>query len=1096
MKRRIFTLASMLLVVWLFASTIARAQEPDENNVVDGTFEVDREAAGVTRVEQPRITIPSSPLAPTLDVPLDIVLVQDETGSMADDISSLRSLAPQIWDGIDALTSADFQMSVVGFRDYARSPWGNSADWVYRRIVDLTPSRDAFVSAVNLLTAYGGYDEPESQYPALYYSLTRTHPCIDSNGDGDCLDSFDTSQGQQSSFRSGARKIILLATDASFHDPLDTSGYPGPTPSAVVDSLINNRAVVIGLVPGGAGRIPEVDALAAATGGSTQNTGSSGQAIAEAIISALGSIHAIDPVLSSVEVSAASVPADGTTAVEITVTLRDTEGVPVPGRTVLLTSSRGALDIIEQSDVPTDDNGRLTVTARSFMPGTATFTAIDVVDNILLSQRPAVEFVGEVVAPGEALQRSIDLLHNYSIRALDNINRTVSDAGEDGDYFATTLTMDAARLAVDAVLGFARSTQTVREAYKPAVTMKMSGIMMEEGVGWARIEYFKATWFSAGNLFNTAWRDAIRNSDWAGLTVPVLEDGWSYYGAELVEDAVVEEVGFSVVREVLGRIMPLPGGLSQISQILNDDIPALREALGEQHGLVLAGVPPMPDDVEQAYADDVRQRAMAALILSGTLEHQYRLLESARISHDSIGGGWEVFILKFVAKTAATATFDGPGAAAVEGFTRAFDLYLDAKRIQASGRAYLAAPGILKGGAEAAELIYQNEASGLDRITTQLPPRALSGVIQDVRHYSAGRGGGPLWFEDGSYSEVDLLNTGTERTVYQLLTEYSYFDRLLGLPWAYVPLVEEDIIVLSPGETATVRVDYKDQELGGSPDEGSNLSVNVLARNESGTFFIDFDGSEWHPRRVSSSPRIPLSPVDTELPGIANPLDLYVTAADAADTFEARFWIANPFTTTITTTITQTLPAAAILVDTDGTVNGSTVAWQHTIAATDLVSATITFQYPAVPGAELQLPAAEMSFVEPNSGEVAVTTSNVPTFVKPLPVDIRSEPAVTSFAVDATMPVTVTNLTGADVAGTLKLRVLDDGAAILYEEERLFGLDALGTSQIAFDLPGQLRPGWHRVELWVEIAGGNALAYSDLYQINGSQSFLPALQRR
>ncbi|MBI3240823.1 MAG: carboxypeptidase regulatory-like domain-containing protein [Chloroflexi bacterium] len=238
-----------------------------------------------------QVTTEFAPVA--LTVPLEIALLQDETGSMWDDVDTLKRLAPQIWDSVVDIGIAGFRMGVAGFRDYGYYPyfWGGPDDWVYRRRANLTNSRTAFVSGVNALTAGGGSDWPESQYAALHYLMTPSHPCIDSNGDGDCLDSGDTPIGQQLSFRAGVLRIILLATDAPFHDPIDTFGYPGPNVNTVVNDLLENQAIVIGLVPGGAGVIPEVDYLASITGGSTQNTGSTGDDVAEAIINALGSIE-------------------------------------------------------------------------------------------------------------------------------------------------------------------------------------------------------------------------------------------------------------------------------------------------------------------------------------------------------------------------------------------------------------------------------------------------------------------------------------------------------------------------------------------------------------------------------------------------------------------------------------------------------------------------------------------------------------------------------------------------------------------------------------------------------------------------------------
>lgn len=249
------------------------------------------------RDEQPSpalVTSPSSaPSNIVIDVPLDIVLLQDETGSMGDDIGALRALAPQIWDSIAAVSTAGFRMSVAGFGDYARSPWGSSSDSVYRLTQNFTTSRDAFTNGVGILKASGGNDTPESQYPALYYTLTPSHPCIDTNGDGDCSDRNDTPIGQQPSFRSGAKRIILLATDAPFHAPETTPRYPGPSGDTVRNALRATNTAVIGLVPGGAGRIAQVDDLALQTGGSVQNTGSSGQDVAQAIAQAIGEFGSV-----------------------------------------------------------------------------------------------------------------------------------------------------------------------------------------------------------------------------------------------------------------------------------------------------------------------------------------------------------------------------------------------------------------------------------------------------------------------------------------------------------------------------------------------------------------------------------------------------------------------------------------------------------------------------------------------------------------------------------------------------------------------------------------------------------------------------------
>ena len=115
----------------------------------------------------------------TIDVPLDVVVLQDETGSMGGTIEQLRNLTPQIWDSLNDASTAGFRMSVVGYRDYAVYPWGDSSDWVYRQVGDFTTSRESYISYLDGLSADGGGDTPEGLLPALNYLAAAETECID-----------------------------------------------------------------------------------------------------------------------------------------------------------------------------------------------------------------------------------------------------------------------------------------------------------------------------------------------------------------------------------------------------------------------------------------------------------------------------------------------------------------------------------------------------------------------------------------------------------------------------------------------------------------------------------------------------------------------------------------------------------------------------------------------------------------------------------------------------------------------------------------------------------------------------------------------------
>ena len=247
---------------------------------------------------------------------VDICLVEDETGSFGDDIENLKALAGPGGPLIAALdaTGVNYASCVYGFRDFDRDGWGDSGDWVVRRLADVTPGGGGFVTGVPSLTAGGGNDVPEAQLEALHYIADTAHPAIDSNGNLSTLDAQDTPAGQQPSWRPLTRRVALLATDAECHVTGDAGGWPGDagTTNAATTAgiLAANGITVIGLTPGGAGTNTCVDTLAAGTGGSVQATTSSGSQIVDAIVAGLQNLP--------VTVSPSVAPCDPNLTVTIT----------------------------------------------------------------------------------------------------------------------------------------------------------------------------------------------------------------------------------------------------------------------------------------------------------------------------------------------------------------------------------------------------------------------------------------------------------------------------------------------------------------------------------------------------------------------------------------------------------------------------------------------------------------------------------------------------------------------------------------------------------------------------------------------------------
>ena len=106
----------------------------------------------------------------------------------------------------------------------------------------------------------------------------------------------------------------------------------------------------------------------------------------------------VDASSSTVVASAESGVSDGITPVTITVTLKDASLNPVSGKTVSLSSSRGATDAISTASGPSSAAGVVTFTVTSSTTGSAVFSATDVTDgNLAINQSATVDFTSLVI---------------------------------------------------------------------------------------------------------------------------------------------------------------------------------------------------------------------------------------------------------------------------------------------------------------------------------------------------------------------------------------------------------------------------------------------------------------------------------------------------------------------------------------------------------------------------------------------------------------------------------------------------------------------------------------------------------------------------
>ncbi len=193
----------------------------------------------------------------------DVFILVDTTGSMGDEIDNLQAdLSSVIIPGVADLIP-DVWFGVGHYDDYPVFPHGMAltGDVIFRLIQRMTDSETLAQQAVNSLPLHGGGDGPEGAVPALYAVAT-----------GEGLSTYLDPQTACAAgeigypcFRGGAVPIVLLITDAAFHNgPGYTYPYnasvqgPPPLYADAVQALWDIHARVIA-IPSTLGDVDPMD---------------------------------------------------------------------------------------------------------------------------------------------------------------------------------------------------------------------------------------------------------------------------------------------------------------------------------------------------------------------------------------------------------------------------------------------------------------------------------------------------------------------------------------------------------------------------------------------------------------------------------------------------------------------------------------------------------------------------------------------------------------------------------------------------------------------------------------------------------------------
>ncbi|MFQ5873346.1 MAG: Ig-like domain-containing protein, partial [Dehalococcoidia bacterium] len=814
---------------------------------------------------------------------------------------------------------------------------------------------------------------------------------------------------------------------------------------------------------------------------------------------------AADPVNSSMAVSPNSAPADGTSEVQIIVTLRDSDNAPVSGKRVEVFSDRGSDDIIQQPAMSTDTNGQTVATIRSLVPGTATLSVWDVTDGFRLPQTENATFTDLAPVPQALLQKA-DLVTAAASRSVDRILNDATAVVGEAVYFRGAIGEQAIRLTADLLQG-------VLDVWEGASSFRNAEVAARIGFPGYRQFWLDTPAFASPAIckFSSAFLKDVTDQH---RLLRLVGRGFIYFAAAQFNNECLSDLKFDFLADgvVIGNLLTAhleaPAAEWPIRKMA-DDAQTILQASRSHLDKVRLG--PMTQDEQQAYAEGLNLRARALFSFENRVRYARWTLEAVHQANeaDPAGGHRLQMAARLGAKGLATYAFDGAGKATVGSVLTLFDTYMNTKALTESMKMFLLAGGTLaKTAPEALNNVANNTADGLNQIASGEPPPIIPrGQILSVRHVVEYGLFGSFGSPEKAYSDIHIKNTGDTPAVFHIWAAYQARVTRLTVPWATLSLIDEGVPVeLGQNEEATVRIVYLDGNNGylpagryslplgiGGEVPPTDVSIDLLGVRDENSYHLDHHNSLWMPERQPSGGDVAalvtsdaigegqdLRALNEDIPLIDTPLIGFVLGGDRPPGLQGRLWVNNPFTTTVPVTVTQTLPADMTVLDPGGgSVQGNAIVWTGSVEALDTLGLNFTFTYDVPPGVDGTLPGATLALQSPADG-VLTTTSEPVHFQSPWSLSLtRHTPGWVAPDVSPTVAVTVTNQLTTTLSGSLTISATTTAGDSVAVIPQTFDLAGEATQRLDFTLPDNLARGDYLVTGLVQAQGGEAQAFVD-----------------
>lgn len=701
--------------------------------------------------------------------------------------------------------------------------------------------------------------------------------------------------------------------------------------------------------------------------------------------------------------------------------------------------------------------------------------------------------------PGPLVNR-LWLMVNQAKLKMDGCYAEGEKSAQDGDFFAEQQQQDELALAAEFALGavdtLALAVPDV-DTYKNLTKQQMPGL----GKAWRWIDDLRERSGVVAHAIPGSLNAEIQAAEVRRAANTVLKGGWYFFAAEFgdalleeyLTDATVERFikdSFSASHALESRYLP---SLYALRAETRADLDwAVRE--------VIDGLPAMSPEEEQAYVNDLTQRELAHLTQVRALEQKGRPLHLARFDREYQQDQWLAqFIFKFLARNLMTYLLDGGGAIVTSLAFTAYDILSAYNRLEQDVQmANLGANGVA-GAEQCLTGVYTNTLGGLGYILDGAPvevPGAANVTIHNVSVQESILFGTVMLWERESYTDIALRNPTAFPTTY---TAFSFYGVTGFLGMSYQSMVEEEGTKhnLLSQQDGAIRVYYRTDKGGVSPDAGQPVEIRVLGATDTGKYEVFHTQTTWSPTAIGTDGRIitqASAADDAVLPYPIQQGFLYLPK-----TKDILGWVRveNGLEEAITASIQQALPAGVAVTDAGlGVYQGGGMSWSITVNPHQITTLYYQLQAFGQVGQSIPIPPAQLQISDLAGTKSADFTGSAETIQARLPLAVAADPpwrGVPGRPVE--VPFTVANRGSSAQNGTLRLVLMDRDGVVRASTQRALSLAAGAVTQATLAVPAPLPEKLYLLKAFITTADGEEEVFGSYLNVYFDRVYLPSIQK-